>query len=144
MQTPAQLTDAFRRNGLKVTPQRELVFRILHGNDAHPTAEAVYAVAREAMPTISLKTVYQVLHDLADLGELQMLDVGTGAARFDPNVDGHQHLVCNACGTVRDVFVAPELTVPSEQAHGFEVTSSEVIFRGTCAACRAGRPRMTR
>jgi Fe2+ or Zn2+ uptake regulation protein len=136
VQTPAELTDAFRRNGLKVTPQRELVFRILHGNDGHPTAEAVYAVARAAMPTISLKTVYQVLHDLADLGELQMLDVGTGAARFDPNVDGHQHLVCTTCGAVRDVSVAPELSVPADQAHGFEITSAEVIFRGRCAACR--------
>lgn len=136
VRSPAQLTDAFRRNGLKVTPQRELVFRILHGNDSHPTAEAVYAVAREAMPTISLKTVYQVLHDLADLGELQTLDVGTGAARFDPNVDGHQHLVCTSCGAVRDVVVDLDLAVPAELAHGFRVASADVIFRGTCAACR--------
>ena len=47
------------------------------------------------METISLKTVYQTLHDLAELGEIASLDVGTGMTRFDPNVDDpHHHLVC--------------------------------------------------
>ena len=39
------------------------------------------------MATISLKTVYQTLNDLAELGEIAALDVGTGRTRFDPNVD---------------------------------------------------------
>ena len=55
------------------------------------------------MPSISLRTVYQTLNDLAEMGEIQALDLGTGSTRFDPNIDEHHHLVCERCGLVRDV-----------------------------------------
>ena len=51
-----------------MTPQRQVIFRLLHGNDEHPTVEALYEAARAEMPTISLKTVYQTVHDLEDDG----------------------------------------------------------------------------
>ena len=34
------------------------------GNDRHPTVDSLYDAARTEMPTISLKTVYQTVHDL--------------------------------------------------------------------------------
>jgi Fe2+ or Zn2+ uptake regulation protein len=136
----AELTDLFRSRGLKVTPQRQCIFRVLHGNDVHPTAEALYAAARAEMPTISLKTVYQTLNDLAAMGEIQQLDLGTGATRFDPNVDRHHHLVCTGCGRVRDLYADyPGLTVPSRQRQGFTIGSAEIVFRGLCAECETTR-----
>ena len=137
MRSPAELTQRFRASGLKVTPQREAVFRALVGNDAHPTAETVHAAVTEAMPNVSLRTVYQVLNDLAEMGEIQALDLGTGAARFDPNVDAHHHLVCTACGKVRDVYASfGQVRVPSGAEQGFAVDSAEVVFRGRCDDCR--------
>ncbi len=143
MRTPDDLTDLFRTNGRKVTAQRQCVFRVLHGDETHPTAELVYERARAEMETISLKTVYQTLHELAELGEIGVLDVGTGAARFDPNVEtGHHHLVCASCGKVRDLTVAFDgLAVPAGEAQGYEVSSAEVVFRGRCEACRPARRR---
>jgi Fe2+ or Zn2+ uptake regulation protein len=89
------------------------------------------------MPTISLRTVYQTLNDLAAMGEVQALDLGTGSARFDPNLDTHHHLVCESCGRVVDVYAdATTVTVPGPQRHGFTVSSTEVVFRGTCPECR--------
>jgi Fe2+ or Zn2+ uptake regulation protein len=137
MRSPAELTDAFRQQGLKITPQRQLIFRLLHGNQAHPTAEAVYAAAVVEMPGISLRTVYQTLNDLTDMGELNALDLGTGSARFDPNVDDHHHLVCESCGVVRDVYVDATGVVPAGDLGGFRISSTQVVFRGRCAACAA-------
>ncbi len=129
----------FRSTGRKVTPQRQCIFRLLQGNGAHPSAEAVHAAAATEMPTISLKTVYQTLHDLTDLGEITALDVGTGSTRFDPNVGAaHHHLVCRRCGAVRDLaadLAAPEL--PEGATLGFAVGPAEVVFRGLCPDCRA-------
>jgi len=141
MRSPAELTSAFRAQGLKVTPQRQLLFRLLHGNQAHPSAEALFHVASEQMPGISLRTVYQTLTDLATMGELRQLSLGAGSSRFDPNVDDHHHLVCHECGDVRDVYVhdVASLTdgVRAADVDGFEVDTTFIVFGGRCAACAA-------
>ena len=138
MRSPDELTELFRSSGRKVTAQRQCIFRILQGEETHPSAEVIHAAAQREMETISLKTVYQTLYDLAELGEVTALDVGTGATRFDPNVeDPHHHLVCRRCGSVRDVVVDfPELALPRGTDLGFEVGSAEVVFRGLCPQCR--------
>jgi Fur family peroxide stress response transcriptional regulator len=61
---------------------------VLDGNQVHPTAEAGCATARQQTPMMSLNTVYQTLNGLAEMGEIQQLDLGTGSSRFDPNVEG--------------------------------------------------------
>jgi Fe2+ or Zn2+ uptake regulation protein len=137
MKTAEELTTLFRERGLRVTPQRQAIFRLLHGNDVHPTVEALHDRARTDMPTISLKTVYQTVHDLEALGEVRVLDLGTGSVRVDPNVDGdHHHLVCTECGRVQDVPLAREsMRLPSNLRRDFTVEAVEVIYRGRCSTC---------
>ena len=142
MHAPEQLAGRLRASGRKVTPQRQGIIRALEDDNRHPSAEMVFEAVRSHMETISLKTVYQTLNDLADLGEIQALDLGTGALRFDPNVERpHHHLVCRGCGEVRDVFTdIGGLELPESAAHGYDVDSAEVIFRGTCDRCRTPVP----
>ena len=137
MKTSGELTALFREQGLRVTPQRQALFRLLHGDATHPTVDSLYERARVEMPTISLKTVYQTVHDLEELGELRGLDLGTGSVRVDPNVeDAHHHLVCTECGRVRDLPVAfAGLHVPVRYRRDFTVDAVEVIFRGRCDDC---------
>jgi Fur family transcriptional regulator, stress-responsive regulator len=132
-----EVTERFRAEGLRITPQRQAIFRLLHGVTTHPTVDTLYESARAEMPAISLRTVYQTVHDLESLGEVELLDLGTGSLRVDPNVDhAHQHLVCTHCGTVRDVLVdVTDVRVPARQRAGFAVESVEVVFRGVCADC---------
>lgn len=139
VQSVEALTEQFRARGLKVTPQRQSIFRVLAASTEHPTAESVYAAVRAELPTISLRTVYQTLNDLAGMGELHALDLGTGSTRFDPNLEPHHHLVCQVCGRVDDLHAAfPGVVVPdSPEAAGFEVSSTEIVFRGRCACCAA-------
>jgi Fe2+ or Zn2+ uptake regulation protein len=133
MRSPEELTVAFRASGLKVTPQRQLLFRLLHDNCTHPTADSLFSEASQQMPGISLRTVYQTLNDLTEMGELLTIDVGTGSARFDPNVSDHHHAVCDECGAVHDVYVnrAPEM----RGLDGFAVADAHIVFRGLCAEC---------
>lgn len=141
MRSPDQLVAAFRATGRKVTPQREGIFRVLHGNPTHPTAEAVHARIVADMPSVSLRTVYATLHQLAEMGELHQLDLGTGSARFDPNVEEHHHLVCASCGSVEDVEARfPEVALDEDNDFGFAVESTEIVFRGTCQRCRSAEP----
>ena len=140
MRSPDQLVTAFRASGRKVTPQRERIFRVLYDNTGHPTADAVHAEVVADMPSVSLKTVYSTLHELAELGELRQIDLGTGSARFDPNTDDHHHLVCDTCGAVQDIDARfPGVALEAENPFGFEVDSTEIVFRGRCRRC-AGTP----
>ncbi|MFZ4585377.1 MAG: Fur family transcriptional regulator [Acidimicrobiia bacterium] len=139
MKTVAELTERFRNAGLRVTPQRQAVFGLLQGVESHPTVESLYYQVVAQMPTVSMRTVYQTVHDLADLGEVRLLDVGTGAVRVDPNVEqDHHHLVCSSCGGVRDLAVEfPGVALPRQYRAGFAVDAVEVVFRGTCGECQS-------
>jgi Fe2+ or Zn2+ uptake regulation protein len=142
MRSPDALTGLFRAKGRKITAQRQCIFRALEGDVTHPSAERVYEKVRRDMPNVSLKTVYLTLNDLAELGEISVLDVGTGSVRFDPNVETtHHHLVCRHCGKVRDLAADfPGLRVPRRATQGFDVQSAEVVFRGLCDECRGSQP----
>lgn len=136
MKSSEELTALFRAQGKRVTPQRQVIFSILGERDRHLTAEEVFETARRGMPTISLRTVYQTLNDLAAMGELNQLRLGPGSSRFDPNTDPHHHLVCESCGEVVDVGAdVTEVRVPDEIVAGFRITSTEVVLRGRCPRC---------
>lgn len=140
MDDPETLTALFRGQGLKVTPQRRRIFEILYADRAHPTAEEIYRLARDEMPTMSLKTVYQTLHSLARLGQIQPVDLGTGSVRFDADVHHHHHLVCSGCGRIDNVELDLDpLAGPAAARHGFVLGHTEAVVRGLCPSCAAGR-----
>ncbi|MBI4277512.1 MAG: transcriptional repressor [Armatimonadetes bacterium] len=124
-----------------MTPQRELVFRLLEGPAGdHPTAEVLHVRARQIMPTLSLKTVYSILGELADLGAVRPLDLGTGSMRYCTSRTRHHHLICRRCGRVRDVHVdVGSLEIPPDERRGFRVQGYEVIFQGVCTECLGRR-----
>lgn len=135
MRTPAELVDDFRAQGLKITPQRQLLFRLLHDNTEHPTAEALHASASDEMPGISLRTVYQTLTDLAAMGELRHVTLDAGPGRFDPNTTDHHHAVCDRCGSIADVYVADTGRLVVDGLDGFRADSASIVFHGTCPSC---------
>ncbi|HWO74219.1 MAG TPA: transcriptional repressor [Dehalococcoidia bacterium] len=142
MRGAEELLNLFRSRGLRITPQRQEIFRVLAGNDTHPTAEAVWAEARKAQPSISLKTVYETLHELVSIGEIQRVNLEAGASRFDPNVSAHHHLICRTCGRMVDVACladdTPCLRAPYDS--GYEIEEAEIVYWGRCPECAATSP----
>jgi Fe2+ or Zn2+ uptake regulation protein len=137
--TPETVEALLRGRGLRVTPQRTLVFRLVRQLGAdHPSAESIHVRAVRDMPSLSLRTVYTILDELEDIGVVRSLEVGTGSKRFCVNPRRHHHLVCRRCGRISDVFVdVGPLEVPPDQRRGFLITDHEVVFRGICAGCRS-------
>ncbi len=130
------IDEVLREQGLKVTPQRMAVHRAVVESVGHPDAEEIWAAVRTELPNISLRTVYEVLHTLADIGEIREVDLATGSSRFDPTTSDHHHLVCTRCGAVADVFLdGPPVEVPAVQRQGYTVDTYEIAFRGLCQSC---------
>jgi len=135
VRSPEQLVERFRSEGLKITPQRQLLFSLLHENAEHPTAEALFTTASAQMPGISLRTVYQTLTDLTEMGELGQVTFDGGAVRFDPNLTDHHHAVCDECGAIADVSIDHLDAVSISEPNDFSPSSTSVVFHGTCARC---------
>jgi Fur family peroxide stress response transcriptional regulator len=124
--------------GVKLTPQRMEIFRVLAGSEEHPTAEVVLRQVQERMPTVSLDTVYRTLWRLHDLEVVATLGSSSSGVRFDPNSDKHHHYVCMQCKLVRD-FESEDLdalVLPDEIWRFGSVKDAQVEVRGLCAACQ--------
>jgi Fur family transcriptional regulator, peroxide stress response regulator len=134
------LAADLRARGLRITPQRHLIYALLAEKPSHPTVEAVHEAVLAAMPTVSLRTVYQALHELEAMDEIRLVQVGSGPLRVDTRPERHSHLRCTKCGRLHDVDVDLNgLVLPVEQRRGFAVEGAEVIFSGRCPTC-AGDP----
>ena len=131
------LREALEANGQRLTEQRAAVYRFLHGNTEHPTADEVFTAVRAQIADISLATVYKALETLVSCGLAMKLSYADGSARYDPRTDDHFHARCLRCGTVRDVSGnAVSGPLPAiEPADGFRVEGYRLEVVGYCATC---------
>jgi Fe2+ or Zn2+ uptake regulation protein len=132
------LVELFREEGLKITPQRRVIFGTLIQDDSHPTAEDIYQRVLSVMPDISRTTVYNTLRELVALGELvEVEDLTKGGTRYDTNGDQHHHLCCTRCHTLADIDRRFEgLELPSDEAKGYQILRRQVTFYGYCTSCQ--------
>ena len=121
----------------RMTKQRAVILEVLRSVVTHPTADEIYGMVRKKLPRISLGTVYRNLELLTSSGEISRLDRAGAQKRFDGNRMPHQHVRCQVCGKVGDVFTPTDMpAVESANAPGFFIQHVEVEFVGVCAACR--------
>ncbi len=122
----------------RLTPQRRAVLDVLRSSHDHPTAQDVFHRVSRTTPGIGFATVYRALDMLVATGQARELSLGDAAARFDANVDDHDHLVCDGCGRAVDLDPALTTRVLNQVStdSGFEVTGYDLQFRGRCPDCR--------
>ncbi len=120
------------------TRQKQLVLDVLPALD-HPTATAVYEYIHQENPTVSRATVFRVLKQAEENGQIARLAFAGGEDRFDYNITPHYHIRCKRCGRVCDVKMDYlfGLEEKVQDACGYTVEGHAVEFCGLCADCRA-------
>ena len=98
-----ELVQKFKKHGYKMTPQRRVILEVLTETPSHPTAEQIHGLVKERLPDISLATVYNTLHELAEMQELCELDLGHGVRHYEISHGDHAHRVCLMCGRIENV-----------------------------------------
>ncbi len=138
MKSLDEMLTTAREAGLRITPQRRLIFGLLAGRQDHPTAEDLYEEATAEMPDLSRGTVYNTLRQMVDLDLLAEVDnLSVDGARYDTEIRDHHHVYCMGCGKLIDVdhdFEGIEL--PREQARGYRIVRRQVTFYGYCPECQ--------
>lgn len=127
--------------GFRFTPQRRQVYSLLLQARDHPTANEVYLRAKQALPDLSMATVYNCLDALVQCGLVRQVHLDREATRFCLNMDKHSHFYCETCRHVYDIAhqaegIESQLILPE----GFVVTHHEVALRGICATCSENNP----
>jgi len=128
------LNERLTTGGLRLTPQRQQVYDVLIQKRDHPTAEEVFIRAKQAMPDISMATVYNCLDALVQCGLVRQVQLERGATRFCPNMEEHCHYYCDECGTVFDVALTGNSTVVP-RPKGFKIDHYEIAVHGLCGDC---------
>ena len=122
---------------IRKTRQRDAILGYLTTRRDHPCAEQIYENVRQAIPNISLGTVYRNLALLTELGEVRTLYTGAGADRYDADTRPHDHFICRRCHRVTDMPGFDNTPLLAAAAENFPGTleSSSTYFYGICEKC---------
>ena len=120
------------------TIQRTLVLDMVNKLKCHATADEIYDAIAQEHPNISRGTVYRNLNRLSEMGEIRKMEIPGGADRFDHRCHDHCHVRCEKCGRVFDVDMdyVTGLEKNIRDAHGFDFTGYDILFKGICPACQ--------
>jgi len=130
--------DKCAEKGLKITPQRSLIFDELSKATDHPTADAIYKRVRKNLSNISFDTVYRTLLSFTEIGIVNLVE-GTGEQkRFEPNLHQHHHFRCVKCFTIYDFEneAYDNIDVPEAVQKQGTIFNKRVVLEGICSKCK--------
>ena len=127
-----------------MTAQKKFIFDYLKSVKCHPTAEVVYKQVRKKLPNISQGTVYRILNNFKQKGEVLAIDTKNNV-HFDADVSDHAHFICEKCGNVFDVNDECSHcgVLKNKKTKVGRINHYKINFYGICKNCKsvcAGRP----
>lgn len=137
-----QAADHLLRGRVRTTTARRIVIRALAGSEGPVTAADLHRLLGSAVP---LSSLYRNLAVLEQAGVLTREHDVAGVARYELAewlTGHHHHLICVACGEVRDVAIPPDtehtitgLVRRIADGAGYRVSGHRLDLEGTCPAC---------
>ncbi|MCB2186097.1 MAG: transcriptional repressor [Deltaproteobacteria bacterium] len=133
------MQQALRQRGLRLTPQRLAVLKILAESQGHPSVEAIHREVTRDFPTTSLATIYKTVTLLKELGQVLELGFADWGSRYDGKRPyPHPHVICTQCGAIVDPEFSGMQTMAAEMGKksGYQIKHHRLDFFGLCPACQ--------
>ena len=126
---PGSAEDA---SGLRMTRQRQGVYRVLLAERDHPTANDVFMRVKDKLPHISLATVYNCLEVLVEHRLVRQVNFEREPSRYCPNLEEHGHFHDQHTGVIHDVKFEPgvQLRDVLDLPSGAVIEDVEINLRG--------------
>jgi len=128
---------ACRKTGLRMTYQRQEIYRELLISEDHPSAETLHMRLTKKMPMLSLDTVYRTLATFTRHGLIHKVETVESQARFDAKHERHHHAICSRCHEIID-FNCPsveEVGLPEMINSWGKIDSRNLVIYGICKKC---------
>jgi Fur family peroxide stress response transcriptional regulator len=132
-------TSTLKQAGMRLTPQRIAICKLLGETNTHPTAARIYEQTRTQYPSLSLMTVYNTLNTLVNLGVVNALgNAGDDNIHYDGNISPHINLACISCHTIVDIVSSKVTNLDGEVSttSGFKVLGARIMYYGLCPDCQ--------
>lgn len=130
------LIEQMEGRGYRATPARRTVLEVISPRRGHFTAEEVCEQAKN----VGRATVYRTMKLLVETGIVCRVILEDGSLHYRlSHKDHHHHLVCMACGAVRDFIdsTLEEMVKNLVTKTGFESEGHWLEVYGRCQECRA-------
>lgn len=131
-------TNPLRAAGLRTTPQRQSILRVLEASDRPLTVDEIWkgmAEGRSGIPT-----VYRNLERFVQEGWIEPLLGTDQVVRYTrcQCAGHHHHLQCESCGRAVEVGACGLDTHLKhlEKSTGFRITRHQLLLFGLCESCR--------
>ena len=121
----------------RLTRYRKAVLELLRASNDHPTAAEIYRLVKRRRPGVAYATIYNSLNWLEHRGFIRRVDFVDHAARYDPLFERHDHLVCDRCGTLRDLWLklSAQMLRHAARSEGFRSGRHRTEAFGLCGTC---------
>ncbi len=98
------IRDILIEKGLKITPQRVIVWDTLMHLRNHPTADVIITEVRKENPNIAVGTIYKTLETFVEHGIIERVKTEKDTMRYEVALDKHHHLYCAESGKINDYY----------------------------------------
>lgn len=131
--------QGLRQRGFRLTPQRELILRVLHQVGQPATAEDILDLVVQKSSSVELSTVYRTLDLMVEMHMVTQINRADKQRLFElqGGEGDHLHLVCRGCGRIIGVAledVQPWAREIQAAAH-FTIDLNNLTIPGLCAEC---------
>ena len=123
---------------IRNTVQKKTILEVVGKMKNHPSAAMVYEEVQKVLPKVSRATVYRVLQDAAENGDILKVQVSEGGDRFDFNTKKHYHVRCTRCNAVSDVTIDyfSGLEEKANLDSDYIIDKHNIEFYGLCPKCQ--------
>lgn len=126
-----------KQHHLKATPQRIAIIDLME-HAGHISIDELYRSIRKSFSSISLATLYKNIHSMMEAALIREVKIPGHKARYEIEKGSHTHILCKACGDLKDIPVDPVSLVDSGglDTGRYQVDDVSLLLCGTCPECQ--------
>ena len=133
-------SDYLKKNGRKMTRQRQLVVECFLETGGHMSSDELYHLASKRDSKLGQTTVFRTLKALSECGLAREVVLHDGRTRFEHiyRRPHHHHIVCVECDRTIE-FLSPEgerIQDEITSQYGFKPVSHNLQVFGVCPDCQ--------
>lgn len=141
MERAARFLENLRARGLRLTAQRENLFKVVAGSLGEPTTvQEIWRKAAALDPSVGIATVYRTLNLAADMGLVNVIYLSEGRFTLETPMEKLLLMVfCRGCNASFPLENQEEKQAVVEgwlAEEGVELLPQSIAIAGLCEKCR--------